>query len=246
MNNRYIDRDRVKKIYEERFSKKIVLDEADEQLSYILKYLPNDKSSRILDAGCGDGRYSIYLSELGCKNITAVDLFDKLPQDNLSYQKASVDELPFANDSFDFVFSNSVIFYVDPPSIALAEFHRVIKPGGLVIFTAHTKWSLFTFQRWLKRDLLRLPQMSHLVGVKFYSSKYYNTSLEKLGFRVELRDGWRFSFFFQPLYRMVALVFKKYFGIKFPKIKPWVPKSRLLRHIKSEISYHSIFVARKE
>jgi SAM-dependent methyltransferase len=246
MNNNCIDRDRVKQIYEERFSKKTVLNETDEQLSYIMKYLPNDKSCRILDAGCGDGRYSIYLSELGYKNITAVDLLDKSPKDNLSYQKASVDELPFENDSFDFVFSNSVIFYVDPPSKALAEFHRVMKPGGLVIFTAHTKWSLFTLQRWLKRDLLRLPQMSHLLGVKFYSSKYYNTALEQLGFRVELRDGWRFSFFFQPLYRMVSLISKKHFAIKLAKIKPWIPKSRLLRYIKSEISYHSIFVALKE
>ena len=245
MRNKTINRDRVRKIYQERLSELPALHADDAQLCYLLKYLPKRMDIRILDAGCGDGRYSLYLANLGYTNILAVDLFEKLLQDNLSYQQASIDALPFHNDSFDFVFSNSVIFYVDPPSKGLAEFYRVLKPGGLVIFTAHTRWSLFTLQRCLKRDFLKRSQMSHLEGVKFYSSSYYHSILVRLGFRVELRDGWRYSFFFYPMYLIGSSIVKRLLGLQFPQLKPWMPTNRILRRIKSEVSYHSIFVARK-
>ncbi len=45
------------------------------QLNYILNYLPKARDINILDAGCGNGNYSCYLSSLGYKNISAVDLF---------------------------------------------------------------------------------------------------------------------------------------------------------------------------
>lgn len=225
--------------------KKIDLSHNDSQLTYILEALPQNKNIFILDAGCGDGRYSAYLLNMGYKNIAAVDLFEKSMVEGIEYITSSIDNLPFDNNSFDFIFSNSVIFYVEPPIKALFEFHRVLTPGGSLIFTAHTKWSFFTLKRLIKRDLLRLKQMNHLVGVKFYTASYYHEALEKVGFIVHLRDGWRFSFILYPAYTIFRAVVKKFIGVILPLKRPYITKNKFLSKIKSELSYHSVFIAFK-
>jgi SAM-dependent methyltransferase len=241
-----IDRNQIKEIYKQRFSQPPSLSQNDAQLVYLKSALPNNKHSNILDAGCGDGRYSRYLVENGYQNVHAVDLFEELSIEGVQYQTASVDELPFKNDSFDLIFSNSVIFYVEPPVNALREFHRVLKPGGVVMITAHTKWSLFTLYRVLKRDWLKSSDMEHLAGVNFYSAAYYQRALEASNFWVSHRDGWRLSFILYPLYRVMAKVFKKIAGMELPAKLPRITRNKRWAELKSEISYHSVLIAKKK
>ena len=46
---------------------------------------------------------------------------------------------------------NSVIFYLANPEKRIMEFKRVLKKGGIVFITAHTKYSLFILWRCIKR-----------------------------------------------------------------------------------------------
>jgi len=48
-------------------------------------------------------------------------------------REASVTALPFADASFDAVVSADVICQVENPDVALKEFYRVLKPGGIVV-----------------------------------------------------------------------------------------------------------------
>ncbi|MBX3423882.1 MAG: class I SAM-dependent methyltransferase [Pirellulaceae bacterium] len=240
-----IDREQIKSIYQEWFRQPTLLSAHDAQLQYLLAILPEDQSVAILDAGCGDGRYSQYLRSRGYANIMAVDLFAKSPVDDLPYRSASIDALPFENESFDVVFSNSVVYYADPPGRALAEFARVLKPGGTLMFTAHTKWSLFTLQRVIKRDVLKSKAVSHLTGVKFYSAEYYNRALRAQGFEVCLRDGWRCSFLAYPTYLYASAILNKVAGFRLPEIRPFMSRARWIGKLKSEFAYHSVFIAKK-
>ncbi len=246
MNDNVIDQEKIKKIYQNCFVSPSNLSLNDPQLLYLLNYFPEDKNIHILDAGCGDGRYSDYLKKKGYVNICAVDLFERCSNMAVEYQTASVDALPFVDNSVDFIFSNSVIYYVEPPIKALIEFNRILKSNGILMITAHTKWSLFTFLRVIKRDLLNRSNMSYLSGVKFYSANYYQDALLASNFEVLLRDGWRFSFFLYPTYRLIASVLKKFSGIKFPEKSAYITKNPILGKIKSEISYHSVFIAKKK
>ena len=74
------------------------------------------KNKNVIDIGCGSGRFSIALSQLGAKKVTAVDinpqgidlgrkLAEELKIDNVDFIKHSVLELPFDDETFDFVFS---------------------------------------------------------------------------------------------------------------------------------------------
>jgi SAM-dependent methyltransferase len=91
----------------------------------------------ILDAGCGTGAVIQYLSPFG--TVTGCDLFadalDFCHQRGLQrLSQASVTRLPFATGSFDLVTSFDVLCHrsIGDYRDALAEFHRVLKPGGYV------------------------------------------------------------------------------------------------------------------
>lgn len=50
---------------------------------------------------------------------------------------ASLDDLPFPADAFDAVVGTLVLCSVPRPAQALAEIHRVLKPGGRFVFLEH-------------------------------------------------------------------------------------------------------------
>lgn len=239
-----MSRNKIKDIYKERLlSQKPALQDDDIQLLYILQYLPDDKNIEILDAGCGNGKYAYYLSNLGYKNIYAVDLFEDIQTDRFVYRQASIDNLPFGDDAFDFVYSNSVIYYLDNAEDGIKEFNRVLKKKGMLLFSAHTRYSLFTLWRIFKRDILKLKSMEHLQDVKFYSANYYKNILEKNGFEVVLQTGYESSFFAYPFFQKVAKFFDRFLNIKIPLLKN--RSETKSDTIKSEISYHAVFAARK-
>jgi len=235
----------IEKIYRKRLlNQKPFVRNLDIRLNYILKYLPSNKNIFILDAGCGNGNYAFYLSNLKYKNIYAIDLFPSLNTDRFYYQQASIENLPFPDNYFDFIYSNSVIYYLEDPNRGIIELRRVLKPNGILIFTVHTKYSLFTFWRLFKRDVLKLESMEHLKGAKFYTTSYYKRLLKENSFEIILLDGYGTSFFFYPFYKKIVKGFQKFFDINLPLLKPYM-NNGILGRIKSELAYHAVFIVRK-
>jgi SAM-dependent methyltransferase len=213
----------------------------DEQLQYILEYLPKERDIQILDAGCGNGKYAFKLCELEYKNIFAVDLYDKIETDNkFSYFQESIDDLSFENNKFDFIYSISVIYHLREPGDAVKEFHRVLKRRGTVIITAHTKYSLYTLWRVIKRSM-GMKNVEHLKGVKFQSANYYKRLFERNGFKVIYIGGFGF---FDAFHKLRDLIIR---GIKTKGSLPGrkIERNRSMAYIKSLMAYHSIIVARK-
>ncbi len=52
-----------------------------------------------------------------------------------SYPAVDFHNLPYADNSFDVIVSDQVLEHLANPAIALAEAHRVLKPGGIAIHT---------------------------------------------------------------------------------------------------------------
>jgi len=91
----------------------------------------------ILDLGCGTGRWSKYLSKrASC--IEAVDpsvaVFSAASVlkdcENVRVSQASIDQLPFDDNSFDFVFGLGVLHHIPDTQSAMNECVRKVKPGG--------------------------------------------------------------------------------------------------------------------
>jgi ubiquinone/menaquinone biosynthesis C-methylase UbiE len=65
--------------------------------------------------------------------------------------RAPAEDLPFEANSFDFVVSTLVLCTVDDPAKALAEAHRVLKPGGKLVFLEHVRSDDPKLARWQDR-----------------------------------------------------------------------------------------------
>jgi SAM-dependent methyltransferase len=97
--------------------------------------------SRVLDVGCGDSIFPVYLASRGHR-VTAVDLefttnLGKLHGVPTGYVRGDLSALPTIDDQFDAVFCISVIEHLPEPRIPLAmqEMRRVLKPGGRLLLT---------------------------------------------------------------------------------------------------------------
>jgi SAM-dependent methyltransferase len=95
----------------------------------------------VLDAGCGTGGLILRLRARhpGWKYAgidfmpIACELGRKRCGPGVDLRVASITELPFADGSFDAVVSADVICQVENPEVAVAEFLRVLRPGGVVV-----------------------------------------------------------------------------------------------------------------
>ncbi|GAB4234840.1 MAG: hypothetical protein Tsb0034_08710 [Ekhidna sp.] len=103
------------------------------------KYL-NPKSTRALDVGCGSGRWSLYIAD----KVLSIDCIDPsdavlIAQQNLSKKanarvtKASAEDMPFSDDSFDFVFSLGVLHHIPDTEEALKNCVSKLKRGGYLL-----------------------------------------------------------------------------------------------------------------
>lgn len=101
-----------------------------------------DQVQSMLDVGCGIGHWgrlwAPYLAQGA--SIVGIDREAKWVEKaatspiarSATYQVAEATQLPFANDSFDFVTCQTVLMHLPEPQLALKEFLRVVKPGGLI------------------------------------------------------------------------------------------------------------------
>ncbi|MCG6871379.1 MAG: malonyl-ACP O-methyltransferase BioC [Gammaproteobacteria bacterium] len=112
-----------------------VTEEVMERLDYI-RLAPR----RILDAGCGTGfagprlasRYGVAPVEL---DLATAMLRVVAAEPRGPRVAGDAQRLPFAAASFDLVFSSLMLQWCEP-QIAFPEFHRVLAPGGLLMFTS--------------------------------------------------------------------------------------------------------------
>ena len=94
---------------------------------------------RILDLGCGEGRFSRILAERGA-HTTGIDPIRRLIEaasrrgsSSERYAMASGDTLPFAAQSFDVVVAYLCLIDIPDFRAAIREAARVLKPGGTLL-----------------------------------------------------------------------------------------------------------------
>ncbi len=117
---------------------------------------------RLLDVGCGSGWSSRLLSERSF-DVCGVDLTNDALEVSrgrgLEFAVGDAMSLPFASGSFDVVCAYQTLEHVPDPARALAEFDRVLRPGGAVCVVGPNLLSLaqtlraFGYYVWKNRPL---------------------------------------------------------------------------------------------
>lgn len=133
-NEIFWDKKDVRNQFQNRKVSKYITDEID-KLS---------KDLKVIDIGCGGGRYSRYIKEKGI-SITALDkysnMLESLKQENIPFIEGCFDKLPIEDNSFDVILSIGVIHNavtLEEFEKAILEMNRILKNNGLVIFSVFT------------------------------------------------------------------------------------------------------------
>lgn len=114
---------------------------------------PNDfKGKDILDCGYGGTGWALELfARSGVRRLAGIDLNERWRDLNLQrlqrytcekdIRAGSVLELPFEDNSFDFVHSNGVLHHTTDWKKGAAEMARVLKPGGSMFLMLYGKFA---------------------------------------------------------------------------------------------------------
>ena len=100
-------------------------------------------NGRILDNGCGLGAYLEAFAPFSKQRFGLEIELDRAIQARRRAEgivQAAGETLPFADDSFNFVFSNEVIEHVEDDARYMAEMVRVTKPGGRILIYCPNRW----------------------------------------------------------------------------------------------------------
>ncbi len=108
------------------------------------------EGSSILDIGCGPGWFWAAVAETLPEQIhlTLADLSAGMVKEAMErcgglrhWQVTGVEadaaQLPFADQSFDAVVAMHMLYHVPDPAVAIAEMHRVLRPGGQLLVTTN-------------------------------------------------------------------------------------------------------------
>jgi SAM-dependent methyltransferase len=112
----------------------------------------NVAGKQVLEMGLGEGSESERLIRQGA-HWSGIDLTaesvdrvrTRLTVRELPYRElrqGSILDLPFADDTFDMVFSHGVLHHVPDIKQAQREIHRVLRPGGELVIMVYARWSL--------------------------------------------------------------------------------------------------------
>ncbi len=134
----------------------------------ILEYFGDLRARRVLDVGCGKGRFARILKERHPQaSIVGLDLAEAMLRfvpSGIAPCGASMTHLPFANDSFDAAYATESLEHAVDIEQAVAEICRVVKPGGkIVIIDKNAEhWGRLKTPAWEK--WFRRKELEKLLG----------------------------------------------------------------------------------
>jgi len=169
------------------------------------------RGKHVLDVGCGAGTDLVRFARGGAR-VTGVDLSSSaiaLARENFAQQglqadlrEADGEHLPFADDSFDFVFAHGVVQYTADDQALVGEVRRVLKPGGTAVFQVYNRIS------WLNAlsKVMKVPlEHEDAPVLKRYSAAEFRALLagfrdvriveERFPVKSRLHGGWKGTLF---------------------------------------------------
>jgi ubiquinone/menaquinone biosynthesis C-methylase UbiE len=151
---------------------------------------------RVLDAGCGTGHTALTFAP-HVASVVGVDftgamldqarrLADERGLHNVEFRLGDVEQLPFTRSEFDLVVSRYSAHHWPHPQRALAEFRRVLRPGGRLILSDIVSFDSFVIDTFVQAiELLRDP--SH---VRDHTVAQWLSLFAGAGFAAEVVFTW--------------------------------------------------------
>ncbi len=149
--------------------------EARYQLEAYLKPFANYPSGAgrdVLEIGVGMGADHLEWAKSQPRTLTGVDLTERAIEFtqarlalyglNSELRVADAENLPFADNSFDIVYSYGVLHHSPDTARAIREAHRVLRPGGVAKIMIYHSRSIVGYMLWTRYALLGLKPLTPL------------------------------------------------------------------------------------
>jgi len=189
----------------------------------LLKDVP--AGSTVIDIGCGPGIMVEKLLNRGFK-VVGLDIAPQMIKQcrtrfgqnpNASFAVASAQQIPCPNQSADVLLAMGLMEYLNDENLVLAEFTRVLKPGGITLITYPNYWSLSRIWDRITHLLafpylrLRRRNQTATVGVKHREYRLNQTleALRHAGFNVTDVVFYNFKLALRPLDKWTPKFFVK-------------------------------------
>lgn len=111
---------------------------------------------KVLEIGCGTGADLLQFAKHGAI-ATGVDLTAKhveLARERLGdlavVHQADMRNLPFEDETFDYIYAHGVLHHCDEPARVVREIFRVLRPGGRINIHVYALWSYSTLWGFLR------------------------------------------------------------------------------------------------
>ncbi len=193
MFKKTIDYDKVSKVYDQ------VREGNPEMVTQLLEEVSLTESSLVLDVGCGTGNNTILLAAAIPAKIVGLDISYGMLQracekrSRVPLVQSPADNLPFATDSFDFVYMTEVLHHLPDIPKTYREIHRILKDSSplCIVTQAHNQIDHRMTSRFFpgtaKVDKERYPDVDEiefelkLAGFSKISTKDYTYKPVRLG-----------------------------------------------------------------
>ncbi|WP_057831316.1 malonyl-ACP O-methyltransferase BioC [Colwellia sp. TT2012] len=135
---------------------------------HLMPWLPNRNDLTVLDLGSGTGFFTDLLAG-SYEQVIGLDISTKMlnfakehRNKKIIWLEADAHDIPLKDNSIDFIYSNLVIQWFEPLDEAITEMLRVLKPGGLLIFTTLVDGTLHE----LKSSWRQVDDDQHVIDFK--------------------------------------------------------------------------------
>ena len=143
-------------------------DESERTFRAKTGFTPEDLRGRlILDVGCGMGRFSDVVSRWG-GTVVGIDLSRAVEaaqrnigrRENVNIAQADIFELPFRDETFDFIFSIGVLHHTPSTKAAFDRLPRLLRKNGRIAIWVYTSYSpaQWLFSDFYRRFTPRMPK----------------------------------------------------------------------------------------
>ncbi len=170
------------------FLQREVADRVFERLDYMRL-----KPKSILDVGCGTGYCSRQLRQIFSRaKVTGIDIAPGMIEqakkqqtlfNKIDYQIGDAEALNFSDNTFDLVFSSLTIQWMTDLKQTFSELNRVLKPGGLLIFSTLGPDTLMELREsWKNVDqAVHVNEFidMHIVGDEVFNASFENTVMDR-------------------------------------------------------------------
>lgn len=172
-----------------------------------------EQGKSILDVGCGGGSDAmIFINEFKLKTY-GIDVYEHKniqTMSNLEFRKAGIFDIPFPDNSFDYVFLHDVLHHIDEERqnynkhiAGLRELKRVTKNGGCVIIIEGNRYNPLFY-----------PHMVKMLGHNHFRQSYFKKII------TDVFNSVSFRFFESHLYPPKYLKIWKIYEKIMEKISP--------------------------